>query len=65
MGGANLAQQFLTAGLLDEIQLYLVPVLLGEGKRLFEHLGSEPTELEITNVIQSKEVTHLRFRIVK
>jgi len=53
------------AGLLDEIQLHLVPVLLGEGKRLFEHLGSEPLELEIIRVIQSKEVTHLRFRIVK
>ncbi len=65
MGGANLAQQFLTAGLLDEIQLHLVPVLLGEGKRLFEHLGSEPLELEIISVIQPKEVIHLRFRIVK
>ncbi len=65
MGGADLAQQFLTRGMLDEIQIHLVPVLLGEGIRLFEHLGSEPTELEITRVIQSKEVTHLRFRIVK
>jgi dihydrofolate reductase len=65
MGGADIAQQFLMAGLLDEIQIHLVPVLLGKGKRLFEHLGSEPTELEITSVIQSKEVTHLRFRIVK
>ncbi len=65
IGGANIAQQYLKAGLIDEIQLHLVSVLLGEGIRLFDHLGSEPTELEITSVIQSKEVTHLRFRIVK
>ena len=44
--GASIAQRMLRAGLLDEIQIHLVPVLLGEGVRLFEHLGAEHTELE-------------------
>jgi dihydrofolate reductase len=65
MGGANIAQQCLKAGLLDEIQIHLVPVLLGEGRRLFEHLGTEQIELETTRVIESPGVTHLKFRVVK
>jgi dihydrofolate reductase len=64
-GGANTVQQYLKAGLLDEIQIHLVPVLLGEGVRLFDHLGTEQTELERTRVIESPDVTHLRFRVVK
>jgi dihydrofolate reductase len=63
--GANTAQQCLKAGLLDEIQIHLVPVLLGEGIRLFEHLGSLPIELEGSRVIESPGVTHLMFRVVK
>jgi len=65
MGGANAAQQFLKAGLLDEIHLHLVPVLLGEGIRLFENIGAEHIELEKIGVIEAPGVTHLRFRIVK
>ena len=64
-GGAATAQQFLKAGLLDEIQIHLVLVLLGEGKRLFDHLGTEHIELESTRVIESPGVTHLRFRVGK
>jgi dihydrofolate reductase len=64
-GGANIIQQYLSAGLLDEIQIHLVPVLLGEGIRLFDQLGAEQMELERTRVIESPGVTHLRFRIVK
>jgi dihydrofolate reductase len=64
-GGANIIQQYLSAGLLDEIQIHLVPVLLGEGIRLFDQLGAEQIELERTRVIESPGVTHLRFRIVK
>ena len=63
--GANTAQQCLQAGLLDEIQIHLVPVLLGEGIRLFEHIGTEHIELESTRVIESPGVTHLWFRVVK
>lgn len=63
--GADIAQQFLRASLLDEIQINLVPVLLGDGIRLFDHIGTEQIELESTRVIESNGVTHLRFRIIK
>ena len=65
VGAANIAQQYLKAGLLDEIQIHLVPILLGGGVRLFRHLGNEPIELERIKVIESPDVTHLRLRIVK
>ncbi len=64
-GGAEVAQQYLAAGLLDEIQIHLVPLLLRDGVRLFDRLGSEPIELQSTRVIESPSVTHLRFRVVK
>lgn len=64
-GGAQTAQQALNAGLLDELQIHLVPVLLGDGLRLFEHIGNAPVELERTSVIESLGVTHLTFRVVK
>jgi dihydrofolate reductase len=62
-GGANTAQQFLKAGLLDELQLHVAPLLLGGGIRLFEDVGGEEIELEATRVIDSPGVTHLRFRV--
>ena len=65
MGGANIAAQFLKLGLVDEISIHLVPVLFGSGIRLFEHLGSAHTQLETTDVIETKEATHLRFRVIK
>jgi dihydrofolate reductase len=64
-GGANIIQQYLKAGLLDEIQIHLVPVLLGDGVRLFDHIGTERIELEATRVIESPGVTHVKFRVVK
>jgi dihydrofolate reductase len=64
-GGANVVQQYLKAGLLDEMQIHVAPVLLGEGVRLFEDLGSEHIELEITRVVDSPAVTHLRYRVAK
>ncbi|MGI8909611.1 MAG: SRPBCC domain-containing protein [Rubrobacteraceae bacterium] len=63
--GANVAQQFIKAGLVDEIQIHLVPDFLGGGVRLFDHLGTEQIELESTRVIKAPGVTHLRFRVVK
>jgi dihydrofolate reductase len=63
MGGASIGQQFLTAGLVDEISIHLVPVLFGTGTRMFEHLGGEQVELEKTEVIETPTATHLRFRI--
>ncbi len=65
VGAASIAQQCIRAGLLDEIHIDLVPVLLGNGVRLFEHLGTEPLELERTRVIEAPGVTHLTFRVVK
>src|SRR3989304_44697 len=56
-GGANIVQQYLKAGLLDEIQIRLVPVLFGTGRRLFDHLGADHIELESTRVIESFDVT--------
>jgi dihydrofolate reductase len=63
--GASLVQQCIRAGLLDEIHIDLVPVLLGDGIRLFDNLGTEPIELESTRVIEGAGVTHLTFRVVK
>lgn len=65
MGGANIAQQFIKAGLLDEISIHLVPVLFGRGLALFEHLGGEHIQLETTEVIDTREAIHMRFRVVK
>ncbi|MGH2763914.1 MAG: dihydrofolate reductase family protein [Thermoleophilaceae bacterium] len=63
-GGANVAQQYLAAGLLDEMQIHVAPVLLGGGVRLFEdHLSVAPAELECTRVIESPSgVAHLAYR---
>jgi hypothetical protein len=62
-GGAATIQQCIEAGLLDQIQIHVVPVLLGGGIRLFDELGAGPIELERTRVIASTDVAHLRFRV--
>ena len=64
-GGADVVQQYLNAGLLDELQIHVAPVFLGGGVRLFDRLGPDPIELEATRVIESPTVTHLRYRVVK
>jgi dihydrofolate reductase len=64
-GGATIAQQYLAAGLVDEMQVHLAPVFLGSGARLFDSLGDHRPGLEITRVIASPTVTHLRYRISK
>ncbi|MEA2332007.1 MAG: hypothetical protein QOH58_2145 [Thermoleophilaceae bacterium] len=63
-GGADVAQQYLRAGLLDQLQIHVAPVLLGGGVRLFDDRGGELPELECTRVIESPAVTHLRYRVV-
>ncbi len=63
--GSAVPRQCLQAGLLDDIQLDLVPVLLGGGVTLFGQLGTPSIELERVRVIEAPGVTHLRFRIVK
>jgi dihydrofolate reductase len=62
-GGAQVAQQYLKAGLLDEIQLHVAPVLLGGGVRLFEGLGPEDAKLELDGVTESPAVTHIKYRV--
>ena len=65
VGAASIVQQCIRAGLLDELHIDLVPVLLGGGVGLFDHLGTGPIDLEITRVIQGAGVTHLTYRVVK
>jgi dihydrofolate reductase len=62
-GGASAAQQYLAAGLLDELYLHIVPVLLGGGERLLENAG-DPT-LEPIHVVGSPAVTHVKYRVVR
>jgi dihydrofolate reductase len=64
-GGADTVQQFIRAGLLDELEIHLAPLVFSEGIRLFERMGPEHIELENIRVVASPKVTHLRFRVVK
>jgi dihydrofolate reductase len=62
-GGAATVQQYLNAGLVDEVQIHLVSLLLSDGLRLFDQVA--PLQLERTRVLESPGVTHLRFRVVR
>jgi dihydrofolate reductase len=62
-GGANTAQQYLAAGLVDEMELHVVPMLLGDGERLLENLGD--LELEQVRAVEAPGVTHLKYRVVE
>lgn len=62
-GGASAVQQYLAAGLLDELYLHIVPVILGAGERLLEGVG-DPT-LEPIKVVASPAVTHVKYRVVR
>ncbi len=64
-GGANTAQQYLWAGLIDEIQIHLVPVLIGDGTRLFDSIGKAQIALENTRVIEGSGVTHLYYHVMR
>jgi dihydrofolate reductase len=63
-GGANVAQQYLKAGLIDEMQIHLVPVLLGDGARLLDNLGNADVRLECTRVLEAPGVVHLTYRVL-
>jgi dihydrofolate reductase len=63
--GADIGQQLLRASRVDELHVHLVPVLFGAGTRLFENLGDDHIQLEITRVIEGLTATHLRYRVVK
>jgi len=64
MGGADIIQQCLNAGLVDEVRLHVVPVLLGSGIRLFDNLEDQH-ELELTHTKQGPETTRMHFRVLK
>ncbi len=64
-GGAQTAQQYLRAGLIDEMELHLVPQLLGAGERLFDNLAGADIKLDQIRVIENAEVTHLKYRVRK
>jgi dihydrofolate reductase len=61
--GAGTAQLALAAGVLDELEIHLIPVLFGQGRRLFDHLDPEQIELERTRVLEGDGVTHLHYRV--
>jgi dihydrofolate reductase len=65
MGGAETGQQFLRAGLVDELSIHLVPVLFGSGTRMFDNLGDQHLQLEPAETIQTAAATHLRYRVAK
>jgi dihydrofolate reductase len=65
MVGSKIGQQFLKLGLMDEVSLHVVPVLFGSGTPVFGDLDSKHISLEPIEVIETPEVIHLRFRVVK
>jgi dihydrofolate reductase len=62
-GGARVVQQYLAAGLLDVLELHVVPVLLGDGARLFDNLGGAGVKLEQVRAVEAPGVTHLKYRV--
>ena len=64
--GAAVAQLALAAGVLDELELHVVPVLFGQGRRLFEGLAAEQIELEPTRILEGEDgVTHMHYRVLR
>jgi dihydrofolate reductase len=63
-GGASVAQQYLRAGLVDDLRLHVAPLLLGDGVRLFEnHLGPDQVKLECIGVVEDPAATHITYRV--
>jgi dihydrofolate reductase len=60
-GGAQIVNQYLAAGLLNELELHLVPVLLGDGARLFDNLGAAEVQLDQVRAVEAPGVTHLKY----
>jgi dihydrofolate reductase len=63
-GGANVVQQYLAAGLLDEMVISIVPILLGAGARLFDNLREPTPELRQVQAVEAPGVTHIRYERV-
>ena len=62
-GGAQVINEYLAAGLLDELEIHIAPVLLGGGARLFEDLGDTVVRLEQIRVVEAPGVTHIKYRV--
>jgi dihydrofolate reductase len=63
LGGAEIINQYLAAGLLDELELHIAPVLLGSGARLFDNLGDVDIKLEQVRAVEAPGVTHVKYRV--
>jgi dihydrofolate reductase len=64
IGTASIAGQCIRAGMLDEMYLHVSPILIGNGIRLFDHIGAEQIKLESQQVTDGTEVTHLKYRVL-
>jgi len=65
VGGAIMGREYIAAGLVDEIQMHIVPVLFGSGTRMFEDMGVGHLWLEPVEVVDRPLATHIRYRVVK
>jgi len=65
IGGTEIGQQYIRTGLINGILIFLVPVLLGSGTTMFEHLGEEHKRLQSVWMIETPQATYLRFRVVE
>jgi dihydrofolate reductase len=64
-GGANVIQQYLAAGLIDELEIHVVPLLLGSGERLFVNVDPQKVNLQAIRTVAGSGVTHLKYRALK
>ena len=64
LGGADVINEYLAAGLLDELELHIVPLLLGGGARLFDNLGDADVQLEQVRAVDAPGVTHIKYKVV-
>ena len=62
-GGANVIQQFLNAGLIDEFNIHLTPIILISGVKLFDKIDKEKFSIQILEVVNSENVTHLKYKL--
>jgi dihydrofolate reductase len=63
-GGADVVQQYLKAGVVDEFQVHIAPIFLGGGVRLFDGLGNDEIKVEVIRAVESPLVTHLKYRVL-
>jgi dihydrofolate reductase len=64
-GGAEVTQQYLVAGLLDELELHIAPVVLGDGARLLDNLEGAGIGLEQVRAVEAPGVTHVKYRVIR